>query len=207
MTFTGFTEEDFNVFTVPGLEARMEALKSTVRPKLEAIGAHFAPILSAETGDEMFYHVAKHARRTVHPPQDTWVAWAGSKRGYKMLPHFQVGLWETHLFIWFAIIYESPAKQHFAGNLAIHWNRLKEDVPQQFVWSYDHTKPDVFSQKDMSDAKMQEMIDRLKHIKKAEILCGLTLDRNDRAVKDGELLLDTIDKTFAAVLPLYKLAR
>ena len=37
-----------------------------------------------------FYpHVAKHARRSVNPPKDTWVAFATSKRGYKMLPHFK----------------------------------------------------------------------------------------------------------------------
>ena len=37
-------------------------------------------------------HVAKHARRSVNPPIDTWVAFAPNKRGYKMLPHFQIGL-------------------------------------------------------------------------------------------------------------------
>lgn len=74
MEFKGFTNEDFDVFIIDGLEARMEALKETIRPKLEALGQHFAPTLSALTGDEMFVHVAKHARRTINPPKDTWVA-------------------------------------------------------------------------------------------------------------------------------------
>lgn len=89
----------------------MEGIKELIRPKLETLGQHFAPSLSLATGEEMFYHVAKHARRTVNPPKDTWVAWAGDKRGYKKHPHFQVGLWGTHLFVWYAVIYESPFKE------------------------------------------------------------------------------------------------
>lgn len=34
MTQMRFTEEDFNTFTIEGLDARMEVLKETVRPKL-----------------------------------------------------------------------------------------------------------------------------------------------------------------------------
>lgn len=117
MTQMRFTEEDFNTFTIEGLDARMEVLKETVRPKLTALGEHFAPTLSALTGDEMFPHVAKHARRSVNPPADSWVAFANSKRGYKKLPHFQIGLWETHVFVWFAIIYESLSKKNMANCL------------------------------------------------------------------------------------------
>ncbi|WP_397261357.1 DUF1054 family protein [Peribacillus simplex] len=32
--------------------------------------------MSVLTGDEMYPHVAKHARRKVNPPNDTWVAFA-----------------------------------------------------------------------------------------------------------------------------------
>lgn len=43
MTFNGFKKEDFDVFTIDGLEERMEALIATVRPKLEALGETFSP--------------------------------------------------------------------------------------------------------------------------------------------------------------------
>lgn len=91
MTHMRFTEEDFNTFTIEGLDARMEVLKEQVRPKLTALGEHFAPSLSALTGDEMFPHVAKHARRSVNPPADSWVAFANSKRGYKNCLIFKSG--------------------------------------------------------------------------------------------------------------------
>ncbi|WP_027417538.1 YktB family protein [Aneurinibacillus terranovensis] len=207
MSFQGFTETDFHVFTIPGLEARMEALKATIRPKLEALGSHFTPILTAETGDEMYSHVAKHARRTVHPPSDTWVAWASSKRGYKMLPHFQVGLWETHLFIWFALIYESPIKPHFADNLAASWRQIKTEIPANYVWSFDHTQPGTYPHADMNDEKMEETIHRLKNVKKSEILCGITLDRHDSSVSDGHALLSIVEQTFQTLKPLYLLCR
>src|SRR5690606_10184335 len=97
-TFNGFTQEDFDVFAIEGLEARMNGIKQQIRPKLEWLGQYFAPTLTMATGEEMFAHVAKHARRTINPPNDTWVAWANDKRGYKKHPHFQIGLWGTHLF-------------------------------------------------------------------------------------------------------------
>ena len=83
MTVTGFTDQDFDVFSVPGLEARMEVLIERVRPKLEALGAELSPYVSALAGEEMFVHVAKHARRTVNPPIDTWVAWAPANAATK----------------------------------------------------------------------------------------------------------------------------
>jgi hypothetical protein len=43
------------------------------------------------------------------------LAFANSKRGYKKLPHFQIGLWDTHMFVWFAIIYECLAT---CGNIS-----------------------------------------------------------------------------------------
>ena len=71
----------------------MEGLKErdTIRPKLKGIGETIAPYLSRLTGDEMYIHVAKHARRTVNPPDETWVAWSPQKRGYKSQPRLSGG--------------------------------------------------------------------------------------------------------------------
>ncbi|MDU4698680.1 MAG: DUF1054 domain-containing protein, partial [Paenibacillus sp.] len=142
MSFEGFTTQDFDALTVPGLEPRMEAIISNIRPKLETLGTELVPFLSALCGEEMFPHVAKHARRTVNPPNDTWVAWAASKRGYKALPHFQVGMFSTHLFIIFAVIYESPNKAVFAHYLDKQAAQIKKMIPDGFYWSLDHMSPD-----------------------------------------------------------------
>ncbi len=115
--FTGFNQKDFDVFKIDGLDERMEELRGRLSPKLETIATELEPTASSLTGDEMFIHVAKHARRTKNPPNDTWAALANSKRGYKKLPHFQIGMWETHVFIWFAVIYESPINLILLKNL------------------------------------------------------------------------------------------
>ena len=195
--FNGFTEKDFNVFNIEGLEPRMEALISTIRPKLEALGKQFAPVLASFTGDEMYAHVAKHARRTVHPPKDTWVAFAADKRGYKKHPHFQIGLWGTHLFIWFAIINEAVNKEEFAARLKEKQAQILEKLPAKFVWSLDHTKPEVV------DVFDPNMLDRLATIKKAELLCGQTFTK-EQVIQKGSSLLKDIEETFSALTPLYE---
>ncbi|MNF14984.1 hypothetical protein D3C80_2174000 [compost metagenome] len=50
------------------------------------------------------------------------------------------------------------------------------------------------------------MAEKLKTVKKAEIMCGLRLERNDPLLNDGDKLLETIESTFATLLPLYKAA-
>lgn len=205
--FHGFQKEAFDVFHIPGLDARMEAIKGMIRPELEQLGTTFAPLLSNMLGEEMYFHVAKHARRTVHPPDDTWVAWSASKRGYKALPHFQTGLWNTHLFAWFAIIYESPVKADFAVKLEKEWDLLQQQIPSHFVWSIDHTKPDIIPHSEMNLQKMGEILHKLKTVKKSELLCGITIDRGDDLVTRGKELMEEIESTFLTLKPLYLLAR
>lgn len=202
-----FTPTDFDVFQVPGLEPRMSALIEHVRPKLEELGNLLAPRLTELCGHEMIPHVAKHARRTVHPPNDTWVAWANSKRGYKALPHFQLGMWSTHVFLQFAVIYESPNKAVFGEHLLRDLDDVRQTIPGTFFWSGDHMQPDVTLQQTMSDDDFRAFADRLMHVKKAEALCGLKIDRNDPLLRDGDKLLQTAEETFAQLLPLYRMAQ
>ncbi|CAH1208672.1 DUF1054 domain-containing protein [Paenibacillus sp. JJ-223] len=206
MTFSGFNDNDFDVFQIPGLEPRMEMLIERVRPKLETIGAELAPYLTELCGEEMFVHVAKHARRTVNPPIDTWVAWASSKRGYKALPHFEVGLFGTHLFVIFAIIYESPNKAAFAEGLERQLREVRRFMPQGYYWSMDHMSPTGTLQQDMQDEDYDKIITKLKTVKKAEVMCGLRIERDDPLAADGEKLLETVRQTFKTLLPLYKMS-
>ena len=210
MDFRGFDEKDFAVFEIEGLEPRMEALIERVRPKLNELGERLAPFLSAQCGEEMYPHVAKHARRTVHPPADTWVAWASSKRGYKALPHFQVGLFGDYLFIAMAVIYESPNKTTLAESLGKHerkvLNLVPENLREQFYWSVDHTKPGGTKHSELGKDGLRQIADRLGSVKKSEVLCGRFLQKDDPLLKDGGKLLQTIEDTFETLLPLYKMA-
>lgn len=205
MTFTGFTNSDFDVFSIDGLDNRMDALKTHIRPKLDALGFYFAPTLSAMVGEEMFAHVAKHARRKVNPPNDTWVAFASNSRGYKMLPHFQIGLWGTHMFIWFAIIYEAPHKTEFGKKLESKVSLIQKSIPKDFVWSIDHMKPEAQQHGQLSNEDLTNMFVRLQTIKKSEILCGYQIPREKAISMSGQQFLDHTHFVFEALLPLYKI--
>jgi uncharacterized protein YktB (UPF0637 family) len=207
MSFQGFTEEDFQTFEVDGLEARMDAIITRIRPKFEQLAHEFTPSLSAYTGDEMYAHIAKHARRTVNPPKDTWIAFAANKRGYKQHPHFQIGLWGTHLFVWFAMIYEAPIKADYGKAFEKKLATIYKNTPKDFVWSMDHMKPDSMKQSDMSKDDLANIANRLQNVKKSELLCGIHIDRNDPILQDGEKLLQKIDDTFKTLLPLYHVAQ
>ncbi|WP_431087974.1 YktB family protein [Paenibacillus sp. 8b26] len=206
MTFSGFTAKDFDVFEIPGLEPRMEVLIEQVRPKLEAIGAELAPFLTDLCGEPMHVHVAKHARRKVNPPKDSWVAWAANKRGYKALPHFEVGMFSSHLFIIFAIIYESPNKATFAQALEANLSDVCSNLPDHFYWSMDHMAPEGTEQQHMDNEDFQKIIHKLQQVKKAEVMCGIRIDRDDPLASDGPALLQTVRSTFERLLPLYRMA-
>ncbi len=205
MTFSGFTEEDFEVFNIDGLDARMDALKNTIRPKLEALGEHFSPTLSAITGNEIFPHVAKHARRTINPPKDTWVAFSSSSRGYKMLPHFQIGLWESHVFVWFAMIYEATNKADFGKTLEKNLASIYKNTPKHFVWSEDHMKPGATTHQQLKEEDLRLMFERLQTVKKAEILCGIHIEKKDAINMSSSDFLTEVEGVFKTLLPLYKL--
>ena len=83
MATLGFTRVDFEVFSVEGFNERMQQIYAHVRPKLLRLGDELAPALASRLHMEFFPHVAKHARRTVNPPPETWAAFGPSPKGYK----------------------------------------------------------------------------------------------------------------------------
>mgnify|MGYP001212016771 CR=1 FL=1 len=207
MNFKGFTQSDFDVFQIEGLEGRMNAIKQHVRPKLEQLGEIFAERLTERTNEDIFFHVAKHARRKVNPPNDTWVAFSTNKRGYKALPHFQIGLFETHVFVWFAIIYEAPIKVQYAQMIKNNLDDILNHIPKEYVWSIDHMKPEGIQHSTLTKEQLEKMALRLENIKKAELLCGIHLLRNDPILKDADAFIQKVDETFTTLMPLYRLTK
>lgn len=178
MLFTGFEPADFDLFAIDGFVPRMEALKTQLRPKLEAIGEDLKPDLIQLTGDEIFAHVAKHARRTTNPPNDTWVAFGPEKRGYKMGPHFQVCVWGTHVLIQWGLIYEARNKATFATRLRRNRATIRKTIPADFQWSKDHTRPEGLQQRDMKTSDFEDIANRLLHNKNGEVMVGKVVPRD-----------------------------
>ncbi|WP_112180724.1 MULTISPECIES: YktB family protein [Paraliobacillus] len=199
MTFNGFEQKDFDTFQIDGLENRMEAIQQRIQPKFEIIGTELATHLSATLGNEMFLHIARHARRSVNPPNDTWLAVAHSKRGYKMLPHFQVGLFDDHIFIWLAFIYELPYKEKIAKQFIKQLDELQE-LPKDFVVSLDHMKKDAFSIKELTETNLE----RFRDVKKAEFLVGRHISPTEAIDMNGKELIDHIKETIDTLIPFYR---
>ena len=202
MTNYFWTAKDFDLFTIDGLENRMSALQSRVQPKFEMLGRHFSDRLSAHGSDEFFPHVAKHARRTVNPPTDSWVAFAPSKRGYKALPHFQIGLWESHLFIIIAVIYENPDKKGISERLERNLSMLTS-LPESYIVSGDHMKPEALHISEAGTEGIGKLLARLQTVKKAEFLVGRHLLRKDAVEMSNEEFIAFAEETIDQLLPIY----
>ena len=203
MAIQGFTEEDFKVFTIDGLDQRMDAIKTIIRPKFETLSQIFTDELSVLTNGPIYPHIAKHARRTINPPNDTWISFSSNPRGYKMQPHFQIGLWETHVFIWYAVIYEAKGKEEIGKRLLGQTESIRNLIPSDYVWSVDHMKPDVIPHNSLSSENLSTMFDRLQTVKKAELLCGYKIPREEAIKLSGEQLVDVIRDVFVHLIPLY----
>ncbi|MGE7917098.1 YktB family protein [Lysinibacillus xylanilyticus] len=199
-----WTNKDFNVFQIDGLDQRMDALISDVRPKFQLLGEDFSSFFSSHLGEEFYPHVAKHARRTVNPPNDSWVAFAPYKRGYKSLPHFQIGLWSTHLFIVLAIIYEAPQKNVMAERLIAN-KALLQQLPKDFIVSGDHMSPSAISMQAAKEDKLDELLIRLRDVKKGEFLVGRHIPREQAIQLSASELHQITEETFSSLLPIYNI--
>ncbi|WP_218090546.1 YktB family protein [Paenibacillus solanacearum] len=205
--FEGFRETDFDTFRIDGLEARMEAIRGRIQPKFRDISEALLPAIRAQAGEEMFLHIAQHARRKVNAPVDTWLAFAGNKRGYKQHPHFQIGLFDDRVFLWLALIYELPDKKSIAEAYLKQAKRIYKSLPKDFVVSFDHMKKDASPVKSLGEAGLKQAIERFRDVKSVELLVGRNLLADDPVLRDGDVFLRTAGETFEALMPMYRLAR
>lgn len=127
-----FSPDDFQVLEIPGFEPRMTALRARLTPKLQAIGEALLPGLEAVLGERLYVHVARHMRRSVNPPSDTWVALSDQPRGYKMVPHVALGLFADRLFVRVGALYECSDRPAFAAALTAQLAALPGDVEVVF---------------------------------------------------------------------------
>jgi uncharacterized protein YktB (UPF0637 family) len=206
MSFTGFTQHDFDTFAIEGLDGRMAAIRERIQPKFKALGDVLAAELSVQSGTEMFLHIAKHLRRKINPPVDTWMAICPNKRGYKQVPHFQVGLFDDRVFIWLALIYELPNKGNIATTYMNNLKQIQAEIPTDFLLSFDHMKKDTIPVSQLDTTGWNEALIRFRDVKKAELLIGRNLRFDDPVLANPAELERLIEQTFEKLIPLYKLA-
>ncbi|MGX7149586.1 DUF1054 domain-containing protein [Enterococcus ureasiticus] len=197
-----FTEKDFDIFTMEGLDPRMAGIRSTIQPKFQELDDYFAEKLGETLETEFFVHIAQHRRRTVYPPENTWSALSQKKRGYKMEAHFQLGIWPDYLFMWLSLI-DNPKKEKEIAQVFLDNQALFEQLDDDFYLSTDHTQPEI---ERLNEADLEKHLIRFRDVKKGEFQIGRVIRKTDDLLNDPEKAREYMLKTYEELLPLYRLA-
>jgi len=137
MTGLSFTPTDFAVFKVEGFNERMQQIYAHVRPKLVRLGDELAPQLARKLHLEFFPHVARHARRTVNPPPETWAAFGPSPKGYKRYGYLALCISGAGLHARVVVKSEADRRPEMARGLQSHAAQLTKSLRGTKIARYD----------------------------------------------------------------------
>jgi uncharacterized protein YktB (UPF0637 family) len=208
MPSAAFVAADFRVFDVKGFKPRMSEIRSRVRPKLEALGHSVAPAVARSIGAEVFAHVARHARRTVNPPEDTWVAFGPDARGYKKHGHFKVAVSRRAVRFLFEVGPEHADKKRWgaawkknAPKLAPVLRRVKN-----LAWFKDeHDEEPASPLADLTPDAVGELGDELTRTRDGQLVIGRAVPAEEAARWSEAQYRAAALETFRALAPLYRL--
>jgi uncharacterized protein YktB (UPF0637 family) len=208
MASCAFRSSDFEIFAVKGFGPRMAKIRARIGPKLEAMGTSLAPALARTAGSEVFAHVARHARRTVNPPEDTWVAFGPDVRGYKKHPHFKVAVSRHAIRFLFEIGPEHGDKKRWlaawkksAAKLAPVLGRVKG-----LAWfAGEHDEQPAAWLADLSPDAIAALADALARRRDGQLVIGRAVPAPDASRWTDAQYRDAALETFRALAPLYRL--
>lgn len=121
-----FTKKDLEIFQVPGFADRMQLVADTIHPKLAKLGELLQPQLSRLVSHQLYPHVAQHARRTVNPPDETWVAFGPDNKGYKNYVHFALCVGSVGVQARVMAKQECKDRKALSQNLLANVEKLKD---------------------------------------------------------------------------------
>lgn len=197
-----FTEKSFAVFDVEGLDGRMAAIRKEIQPTFQQLDEVFQQVLEPLLGEELFIHIAQHRRRTTYPPENTWSALSRQKRGYKMEPHFQLGIWPDYVFMWLSCI-DQPKNEQAIAQALLDNQQVIAGLSPDFVLSGDHTQPKV---EELSPENTERLLKRFRDVKKGEFQIGRIIKKEDPIWKDPEEAQAFMVETYEQLVPIYQLA-
>ena len=208
MSFDGFNAKDFQVFAIPDFTGRMAAIRAQIQPKLFALAEEIGPKPIPIVGSEVFPHVAKHMRRTVNPPEDTWVAFGPEKRGYKKVQHFKVTISRRCIRFLFEIGPEYAEKAKWArawqretGRLVA---KLKKATGLGWYKNEHDEEPEVLLGS-LSSQEIERLAGELTRRKDGQLVLGRRLDESEVVRLKPEAFAQAALATFGDLAPLYKL--
>ncbi|MDO4432824.1 MAG: DUF1054 family protein [Aerococcaceae bacterium] len=194
-----FSDKIFSLFDIPTLEGRMAVIQSEVQPMFRHYGALIAERIPSE--QPLPVHVAKHLRRTVYPPNVTWVGIGGDKRGYKKYAHFQLGINAEYVFVMLAIIDNPPSRAKMASQLLTQVSQL-EQLPNTYCVIPDHTRETFLRQEAIN---YTDLLTQLQTCQKAEFMLGRLLPKGSEILNDSTKFTAWLQETIDTLLPYYQL--
>ena len=208
MSFPGFTAADFKVFDIPGFKPRMEAIKTRIRPKLEAAGRDLLTDVARIGGGPAFVHVAKHARRTVKPPDDTWVAFAGDKRGYKKHCHFKLAVSRGAVRFLFEAGPEHADKKRWATAWKRHAPQLVPVLRRAkgLAWfKNEHDEKPAAVLTDVPADEVARLVEELTRRRDGQLVLGRAISAEEAARWKPRDYARAARETFHLLAPFYRL--
>ena len=208
MAVQPFTAKEVQIFDIPGFAERMAAIRAEIRPKVEALGDALAPSLALVARVEIFPHVARHDRRTVNPPDDTWVAFGPDRRGYKKAPHFKVAVSRHALRFLFEVGPEFAAKPAFARAWKRQVPRLARTLsaaPGLGWFKNEHDEEPASPLVDFTPEKLGELADELTRTRDGQLVLGRAVPADEAARWTEAQYRSAALETFRMLAPLYRL--
>jgi len=208
MPAAAFNAGDFRVFDVKGFQPRMTEIRGRIRPKLEALGHSLAPGVSRATGGPSFAHVARHARRTVTAPDDTWVAFGPDTRGYKKHGHFKVAVSRHCVRFLFEVGPEHADKKRWASA----WKRSAGKLGpvlrrvRGLAWfKNEHDEAPATPLADLTPDQLAGLADELMRTRDGQLVLGRAVPADEAARWTEAQYRSAALETFRMLAPLYRL--
>jgi len=203
-----FTRNDFKIFELSDFRERMAAIRSRIQPKLASIGGGLSPLVSALVDAPLFVHVAKHMRRTVNPPNDTWAAFSGNPRGYKADVHFKVAVSRHCVRLLFEAGPEYYAKADWARNWANNFSEFSPGLrsSKNLEWfANEHDEDSASLLHALAPADFKKLGRELTRRKDGQLVIGRRIASQEFCALSSKQLERMAEDTFKPIAPLFAL--
>ena len=208
MASPAFVAGDFKIFDVKGFKPRMAEIRTRVRPKLDAFGESLTSSVGRSVGSQVFAHVAKHARRTVNAPDDTWVAFGPDARGYKKHSHFKIAVSRHCVRFLFEVGPEYADKRRWAGTWKKHALKVGPVLRRvkHLAWfKNEHDEEPASPLVDFTPEKLGELADELTRTRDGQLVIGRAVPADEAARWTEAQYRSAALETFRMLAPLYRL--
>lgn len=203
MATLGFKPYDFEIFSVDGFSKRMGLIYEHVRPKLIRLGDELAPELSRKLHMEFFPHVAKHARRTINPPPETWAAFGPSPKGYKRYGYLALCISGAGIHARAVVKSEADQRPEMANRIRARTGELTKAFRGTQIGRYANWDFENLPQPAIADAQFFDSIGASLDKKTGGLDIGFGWRVRDALRLDRAELLDA----FREMEPFYRILR